>query len=330
MRLLVLGGTRFLGRAVAACACAVGHEVTCAARGVSGPVAPGTRFVRIDRDAPDGLAPLADHVFDAVVDVSRHPGQVRRAVAALKQQTTHWTFVSTVSVYSDDHTPSQRADEASLRAPLAPEVERSGDETYGAAKVACERAVGDSAFICRAGLIVGPEDPTGRFTYWPARLARGGEVLAPGTPDDPVQLIDVRDLAKWIVHAAQIRLTGRYDAIGPSLRRGEFLSECDAALGSRCRFTWVDRAFLESYDVRPWAGARSLPLWLPLPEFAGFATRDTTPARDAGLSVRPLSEVARDTLAWWRAADGPVTGLTKDEESEVLAAWHGVTQGVRA
>jgi nucleoside-diphosphate-sugar epimerase len=264
--MLILGGNQFLGRAVAACACAVGHEVTCAARGVSGPIAPGTRFVCIERDAPDGLAALADHVFDAVVDVSSHPGQVRRAVAVLKQQTAHWTFVSTGSVYSDSQTPSQRADTAPLRAPLAPEIERSSDETYGAAKVACERAVGDGAFICRAGLIVGPGDPTGRFTYWPARLARGGEVLAPGTPDDSVQLIDVRDLAKWIVHAAQNRLTGCYDAIGPSLRRAEFLSECAAALGSRCRFTWVDQAFLESHHVRPWAGPRSLPLWLPLPE----------------------------------------------------------------
>jgi 2'-hydroxyisoflavone reductase len=329
MRLLVLGGTQFLGRAVAAHACAVGHEVTCAARGVAGPVPPGARFIRIDRDAPDGLAALADQVFDAVVDVSRHPGQVRCAVAALKQHTAHWTFVSTVSVYSDNHTPSQRADTAPLRAPLAPEIERSSDETYGAAKVACERAVGEGAFICRAGLVVGPEDPTGRFTYWPARLARGGEILAPGTPDDPIQLIDVRDLAKWIVHAAQIRLTGCYDAIGQSRSRGEFLSACAAALGSRCRFTWVDQAFLESHDVRHWAGPRSLPLWLPLPEFAGFATRDTTPAHDAGLLVRPLSETARDTLAWWRAADGPVTGLTEDEESEVLAAWREVSQGVR-
>jgi 2'-hydroxyisoflavone reductase len=155
-------------------------------------------------------------------------------------------------------------------------------------------------------------------------------VLAPGTPDDPVQFIDVRDLAKWIVHAAQIHLTGCYDAIGPSLRRGTFLTDCAAALGSRCRFTWVDQAFLESHDVRPWAGPRSLPLWLPLPEFAGFATRDTTPARDAGLSVRPLSEIARDTLAWWRATDRPVTGLTEHEESEVLAAWHEVSPAVRA
>jgi 2'-hydroxyisoflavone reductase len=209
-----------------------------------------------------------------------------------------------------------------LRPPAAPEIEVSTDETYGAAKVACEQAVGEEAFICRAGLIVGPEDPTGRFTYWSARLARGGDVLAPGTPGDPVQFIDVRDLAQWIVHAAEAGLTGIYDGIGPPRTRGELLDDCAAALGSSCTFTWIDRAFLEQQDVRRWAGPRSLPLWLPLPDFAGFATRDTTPARQAGLTVRPLSETARETLDWLRRSSGPVVGLTAEEERDVLAAWH--------
>lgn len=322
MRLLVLGGTQFLGRAIAAHACGLGHEVICAARGVTGPVPAGARLVRVDRDSADGLAPLADERFDAVVDVSRHPGQVRRAVAALRRPGTHWTFVSTVSVYADNATPGQRAGTAALRAPTAREIEHSNEEIYGAAKVACEQAVGDGAFICRAGLIVGPEDPTGRFTYWPARLARGGEVLAPGTPEDAVQLIDVRDLAQWIVQAAQTRMTGTYDAIGPSFSRGTMLTECAAALGASCTFTWVDRAFLEKHNVRRWAGARSLPMWLPLPEFAGFLTRDTRPARDAGLGTRSLAETARDTLAWQRDKAGAVIGLTADEERELLAAWH--------
>ena len=322
MRLLVLGGTQFLGRAIASHACAMGHDVTCAARGVAGAVPDGARLIRVDRDEPDGLAPLAGEEFDAVVDVSRHPGQVRRAVAALKPRVGHWTFVSTVSVYADNRTPGQRADAAPLQASTAPEVEYSTAETYGAAKVACEQAIGENAFICRAGLIVGPEDPTGRFTYWPTRLHRGGEVLVPGTPDEAVQLIDVRDLARWIVHAAQTRLTGCFDGIGPSFTRGQFLAECAEALGSSCAFTWVDRAFLESQDIRRWSGPRSLPLWLPLPEYAGFATRDTSPARDCGLTVRTLSETARDTLAWALAAGGSVTGLTADEESAALAAWH--------
>jgi len=305
MRLLILGGTQFLGRAIAAHAHAMGHDVTCAARGVAGTVPYGVRFIRVDRDEPDGLAPLAGKAFDAVVDVSRHPGQVRRAVAALKQGVEHWTFVSTVSVYADNRTTGQRADAAPLRAPTTLEMKHSTEETYGAAKVACEQAIGEHAFICRAGLIAGPEDPTGRFTYWPTRLDRGGEVLVPGTPDDAVQLIDVRDLAQWIVHAAHTRLTGYFDGIGPSSTRGQFLAECADALGASCTFTWVD----------------------PLPDFAGFATRDTSPARDSGLTVRTLSETARDTLSWARTAGGPVTGLTADEESAALKAWHASRHG---
>jgi 2'-hydroxyisoflavone reductase len=322
MRLLILGGTRFLGRAIAAQACVTGHDVTCAARGISGSVPHGARFIRVDRHEPDSLAPLAGEEFDAVVDLSRDPGQVRRAIAALQPRAGHWTFVSTVSVYADNRTPGQRADAALLKAPTAPDIEHSTEETYGAAKVACEQAVGENAFICRAGLIVGPEDPTGRFTYWPVRLDRGGEVLVPGAPDDTVQFIDVRDLAQWIVHAAQTRLTGCFDGIGPSYTRGQLLTECSDALGSSCTFTWVDRAFMESHDIRPWSGPRSLPLWLPLPDYAGFATRDTSPARDSGLTIRTLSETARDTLSWARAAGGPVTGLTADEEAAALKAWH--------
>ncbi|MCK1680457.1 reductase [Bradyrhizobium sp. 147] len=322
MRILILGGSQFLGRAIANHACAAGHDVSCAARGLAGPIAPGARLIRIDRDVAEGLAPLTGETFDALVEVSRHPGQVRRGVAALKRPGVHWTFVSTISVYADNRVPGQRADKAPLREPIAAEIEHTTDAIYGAAKVACEQAVGNDAFICRAGLIAGPEDPTGRFAYWPARLARGGEVLAPGSPEDAIQFIDVRDLAQWIVHAAEVRLIGIYDGIGPVRTRGEFLAECASALDASCTFTWVDRAFLEAHDVRRWAGPRSLPLWLPLPDFAGFMTRDTSPARAAGLTARPLAVTARDTLHWLRASNGPVVGLSSDEESAVLSAWH--------
>jgi nucleoside-diphosphate-sugar epimerase len=253
---------------------------------------------------------------------------VRRAVAALKPRAKLWTLVSTVSVYADVRTIGQRADTAPLKAPTAPEIELSTEETYGAAKVACEQAVGEDAFICRAGLIVGPEDPTGRFTYWPTRLARGGEVLVAGTPEDALQFIDVRDLAQWIVRAAQSGLTGVFDGIGPTITRGQFLADCTEAVGASCNFTWADRAFLEQQDVRRWSGPRSLPLWLPLPDYAGFATRDTSPAREAGLTVRPLSETARDTLVWARAAGGALTGLTADEERAALEAWHAEREAV--
>jgi 2'-hydroxyisoflavone reductase len=322
MRLLILGGTQFLGRALAAAAYARGHAVTCAARGVTGAVADGVRLIRVDRDAPDGLAPLAVEPFDAVIDVSRHPGQVRRAVAALKERAAHWTFVSTVSVYADNATPGQHADTAPLRAPTAPEIEHSTTEIYGSAKVACEQAVGSNALICRAGLIAGPEDPTGRFTYWPVRLARGGAVLVPAAPDEAVQLIDVRDVARWIVQASERSLTGCFDVIAPPVRRGDFLAQCAAAVDADCSFVWADRAFLEANDVKRWAGPRSLPLWVPLPEFAGYLTRDTSPALAEGLTLRPLAETARDTLAWVRSANGPVSGLTVEEERAVIASWH--------
>jgi nucleoside-diphosphate-sugar epimerase len=322
MRMLILGGNQFLGRAIATHACAAGHDVTCAARGLAGPIAQGARLVRIDRDVADGLALLAGETFDAVVDVSRHPGQVRRAEAALKRPGVHWTFVSTVSVYADNRTPGQQADTAPLREPATGDIEHNTDAIYGAAKVACEQADGSDALICRAGLIAGPEDPTGRFSYWPARLARGGEVLAPGSPGDAAQFIDVRDLAQWIVHAAAIGLTGIYDAIAPIRTRGEFLTECASALNASCTFTWIDRAFLDAHDVRRWAGPRSLPMWLPLPDFAGIMTRDTSAAREAGLTSRPPAATARDTLDYLRASDGPVVGLTSDEEKDVLAAWH--------
>jgi nucleoside-diphosphate-sugar epimerase len=150
MRLLILGGTRFLGRAIAAHACAAGHDVTCAARGVGGVVPDGARFVRVDRDEPDGLAPLADKEFDAVVDVSRHPGQVRRAVAALRRRVGHWTLVSTVSVYADNRSTGQRADTAHLRAPTAPEIDHSTEETYPPRSRASRRSV-------RTRLFAGPD-----------------------------------------------------------------------------------------------------------------------------------------------------------------------------
>lgn len=322
MRILVLGGTQFLGRAIAAHAVAAGHDVTCAARGITGAVPPGARLVPIDREAPGGLAALESQAWDAVIDIGRHPGQVRRAVAALKPRAGHWTFVSTVSVYADNSIPHQTPATATMLAPSAPEVEHSTAANYGPTKVACEQAVGEDAFLCRPGLIVGPEDPTGRFPYWPLRLSKGGEVLAGVAPDELVQVIDARDLAAWIIHAAETGLTGPIDAVGLPTPRGDFLTQIAGAVGGTCRFTWADRAFLEANDVRKWAGPRSLPLWMPHPENAGFLARSPHPALAAGLTLRPLAETARDTLAWARAANIQPTGLTAEEEAAVLAAWH--------
>jgi 2'-hydroxyisoflavone reductase len=329
MRVLVLGGTVFLSHAVAEEARDRGHEVTAAARGQSGTVPDGVRLVHLDRDRPDGLAPLTEggSGYDAVVDVTRQPGQARRALALLAERARHWTFVSSGSVYADNSTPNQRVAGSPLVEPHPDDD--SSMESYGPRKVACEEAVraaaGDRAMICRAGLIVGPGDVNDRFGYWPLRLARGGEVLAPGSPGDPVQVIDVRDLAAWIVRAAEDGVAGTFDGVGPVMTRADFLARIAAGVGVEPRLTWVDQAFVVGQGVEPWMGPRSLPLWLPLPEYAGFMTRDDSPSVAAGLVTRDLADTARDTLAWERSVDGShklIAGLTAEEEAELLRAWH--------
>ena len=203
-------------------------------------------------------------------------------------------------------------------------------------KVACEQiveAATDSSMVVRPGLIVGPGDPTGRFTYWPARLADTAarpEVLVPGSPDDAVQVIDVRDLASWIVDSAEARRTGIFDAISWPTTRAAFVDAVAAAARDLGRhdpttttFTAVDQEFLVAHDVEPWMGPGSVPLWLPLPEYAGMMAHDPAAAYAAGLVTRPVSETARDTLLWLdEHPDAVVTGLDRDEEAAVLTAWH--------
>lgn len=321
MRILVLGGTVFLGRAVARQALAAGHDVTCAARGTSGDPVDGARFVTVDRSQPGGLGNL-EGTFDAVVDVARTPSHVRHMVAELAGRVGHLTFVSSCSVYADAATPDQTTATAPLLPPAPPDFDdpAAGAEEYGRCKVTCEQLVREAfpdVFVNRAGLIVGPEDPTGRFDYWVARHARGGEILTPGDPDDRVQYVDVRDLADWTVRAAEEGLTGVFDGIGAPMTRREF----HAGFGGDGTLTWVSQDFLVAHDVRPWSGPRSLPLWLPLPEFAGFLTRDTTAALSAGLRTRPLPETAADTLAAFSDIRHS-TGLTEEEEVALLREWH--------
>lgn len=332
MRLLVLGGTAFLGRAVAGHALAAGHQVTCAARGESGMPPDGVTFVRVDRDIDGGLAPLAGATFDAVVDVSSRPSQVRRATAELSGRVGHWAYVSTGSVYSDEATTGQRAATAPVVAAAPPgsdDPRADNFAAYGPCKVACEQAVlatDPDAFVCRAGLIVGPEDGSGRFTYWVDRLARGGEVLVPGRPEDRVQWVDVRDLAQWLVHAAGTGLAGVNDGIGAPVGRGEFLAGVSRGVAGTAELTWVDQEFLVAHEVRPWMGQRALPMWLPLPEYAGFMSRDVSASLAAGLTTRDVAETARDTLAWLSlvpdADRADLPGLSAGEESALLAAWH--------
>jgi nucleoside-diphosphate-sugar epimerase len=337
MRLLILGGTVFLGRAIATAALAAGDEVTCAARGTSGSVPDGARLVRIDR-ADAGTYDAIEGTFDALVDVSSRPSHVRAAMAALADRVGHVIYVSSGSVYTDDSTTGQRVEGSPIHDPATPEQDDpagNGYANYGPCKVACERAVLDAvgeqrAMICRAGLIVGPEDVSNRFTYWADRVARGGEILAPGAPDDAVQWVDVRDLADWLARAARERISGTYDGIGPPVPRGTFLAEIATGVGTATpQLTWVSQEFLTEREVNPWAGPRSLPLWLPLPDYAGFLSRDASASLAAGLRPRPLAETARDTHDWSRARAAEAepdsdrtAGLSADEESEVLAAWH--------
>ena len=275
MNLLVLGGTRFLSREVATQAVARGWDVTCACRGRSGPI-------------PDGAAHLPDAVadrgWDAVVDVTRLPSQARRAVAATSY--AHWVFVSTISVYADTSSPAMEP----LVEPITDDVDLAEDpDAYGGMKVACEQAVRSgaaSSVVVRPGLIVGPGDPTGRFAHWPQRLARGGEVLAAGRPDDVVQVIDVRDLAAWLLDLAAARTRGTYDAVGQPIPFGDLLGQVAAGVGNDDpTLTWVESAYLEEQAVAPWAGEGSLPLWLPRPEYDGMLAHDPGPA--VGPPFRP-------------------------------------------
>jgi len=331
MQILVLGGTVFLSRTVAEVARDAGHEVVCAARGVSGNPPDGVEFLRVDRDEAEGLAVLTGRDFDAVVDVEvQSPSRVRRALDALGPKAGHWTYVSSGSVYADNETTGQDAASGAL-VPAPPGGSDEADrELYGPFKVACEEAVGDAfgdkAFLCRAGLIVGPRDVSDRFGYWPARLAGGSEVLVPGTPDDLVQFVDVRDLAEWIVHCAENHVVGTFDAVAASQPWGEVIDAMAAAVGGpEVALTWVPGHWLAEQDVQPWAGPDSLPLWLPLPDYAGFMSRDVSASVEAGLTTRGTQETAVAALEWEEVLGldrDRRSGMTREREAALLTAWH--------
>src|SRR4051794_21729990 len=325
MRLLVLGGTLFLSRAIAAEAVARGHDVTCAARGESASVPEGARHVVLDRAAPDWSA--LDGAWDAVVDVARTPSWVADALDHLAERIPHWTFISTISVYADQSTPGGTPETLPLLPPITEDVEQDTGEKYGASKVGCEQDVqarAQQSLVIRPGLIIGPGDPSGRFTYWAERLAEGGEVLAPDSPDRDTQAIDVRDLAAWIVTCAEQHLTGVYDATGPVQRLGDLVEEVAGAVGGNPTVIWAPADFLLEREVTYWAGPRSLPLWLP-DDARGMTSHDVSAAFAAGLTARPLAETAVDTLAWLREhPDAPRTGLSRAEEQDLIDDWYAV------
>lgn len=347
--LLILGGTGFLGPHVVEAALARGHSMTLFNRGrTNSHLFSDLEKLRGDRDpnVGDGLSALEGREWDAVVDTSAYyPRVVEASAGMLADHVKHYVFISTISVYQP--LPESGAPESSPLETLDdPTVEEVTGQTYGALKALCEQAAeaampGRVANI-RPGLIVGPLDSTDRFTYWPVRVSRGGEVLCPGDHRDLVQYIDARDLAEWIVHCIEQRVAGTYNAVCPhsEFGIGELIYGCRAALGTENTFTWVDADFLAEHDVQPWM---NMPLWIPSgTENYGMGSVSNDGAYANGLAHRPLADTVRDTLEYhtsvlperieqYREARGEEpnedvmhlrAGLPIPREREVLAAWH--------
>jgi len=319
MRLLVLGGTKFLGRHAVDAALAAGHEVTIFTRGQTNPeLFPEVEHLYGNRDGE--LDALRGREWEGVIDTSGYvPRIVRQSVGLLRDAVQRYVFVSSISVYADFAAP---VDEQTAVAELEdPETEEIM-EHYGALKAACERVVeetyGERSARVRAGLIVGPYDPTDRFTYWPRRLALGGRVLSPGNPGAPVQFVDARDLARWLVRLALQGPGGTFNATGPAepLTFAELLDRARAAIGSDAELVWVDDERVLAAEVQPWS---ELPLWLPGDDYSGMARADISRAVDAGLAFRPLEETVADTLAWDRTVGGDRPTLSAEKEAEILS-----------
>lgn len=328
MDVLIIGGTKFLGRHLVDAALAAGHDVTIANRGQTNPeLFPDVARIVFDRESDD-MAPLQSGSWDAVVDTCGYfPAHVRATAEALADRAAHYTFVSSISVYADLSQPG--FDETSPVRHLDDVVptEVTG-ETYGPLKAACEDAAaavfGDRCLNVRPGLIAGPWDQSDRFTYWPRRFDLGGEALVPAAPDLSVQLADVRDLAEWIIRAAAAYEAGVFNACGPQKpwTLGEVLEACRVAAGPDAAVpVAVDESFLREHEVAPWL---ELPLWIPK-DTDKFAMMDVNvdKAVGAGMTFRSLQTLVEDTLAWDRTRrDTPLSGpLAAEKESAVLAAW---------
>ncbi|HZF51766.1 MAG TPA: NAD-dependent epimerase/dehydratase family protein [Polyangiaceae bacterium] len=329
MKLLLLGGTRFLGRHTLDSALARGHEVTLFNRGRNNAgLPPEVELLTGDRDG--NLEALRGRSWDAVIDTS---GYIPRVVAAgaelLAGAARHYVFVSSISVYPTF--PTARMDETAPVGELQdPTVEEVTFETYGPLKALCEREVerrfpGRAAMI-RAGLIVGPRDDIGRFTYWVKRVAEGGEVLAPGTPDRQIQVIDARDIADWMVKLAEDGRGGIFNTTGPDkpLTMGELLDACRRVSGSDARFSWASDAFLAEHKVEPFS---EMPVYVP-DDGPGrnLFDIDVSRAIEAGLRFRPLEDSIRDTLEWTEpplprefVLPIPPPGISREREAELLA-----------
>jgi 2'-hydroxyisoflavone reductase len=328
-RILILGGTGFLGPATVEAARARGHELTLFNRGKTRPgMFPDIQKLYGDRDPNkgEGVRALAGRKWDAVIDNSGYfPRHVDASAKLLASNVKQYIFISSVSVYADNRTEGQ--DEAANLATIPdPATEKITEESYGALKALCERAAEDAmpgrVTVVRPGYIVGPDDPTGRFTYWPVRMDRGGEVLAPGAPADPVQFMDVRDLGAWLILLVEKGTTGVFNALGPAKRLawGDLLTACRKATPATSKLVWVPADWLSKQ------GEEIFPIWAPYQgETRGFHSWKNTRAVAAGLAFRPYEQTVRDTLAWYKTQneDGrtKLAGPAPAKETELLAAW---------
>jgi 2'-hydroxyisoflavone reductase len=334
LRILILGGTGFTGPYQVRYALSRGHKVTTFNRGKTHPGELPNEVEQLIGDRNGQLAALKDRHWDVVIDnPTTLPAWVRDAAQILKGNVQRYVFISTISVYGepktgpDETAPTERYEGADPYKETLEAMKAGGYKTYGPLKALSEREAEKwfpkNTLIIRPGLIVGPRDQTDRFTYWPVRIERGGEVLAPGSADDPVQFIDARDLAEWTIRMVENGETGIYNAIGPAkpLGVGGMLDEIKAALKSNARFTWVTEDFLTQQKVEAWS---DMPVWAG--RESGLARAKIDRALSKGLTFRPLAETARDTLIWFRSLPQDRqsklrAGLTPEREADVLAAW---------
>jgi 2'-hydroxyisoflavone reductase len=338
MKILIIGGTKFLGRHLVDAALAHGHEITLFNRGKTNPTLfPNIETIRGDRE--HDIEKLSGREWDAVIDTCGYvPRIVRLSAIGLERSIKRYVFISSISVYHDSLFKKIGIEESDPVGKLDDEtVEEITGETYGPLKALCEKTVqeiyGNRALVIRPGLIVGPHDGTDRFTYWPVRVARGGEVLAPESSEVPVEIIDVRDLAQFTIKLIERNGLGVFNATGPDykLTFGTMLDTCKRVSGSATQFKWASADFLNQHKVEPWS---DLPVWIPdNEENAGFSRMNVSKAIKAGLTFRQLADTVRDTLAWantrpsdheWRA------GLKPEREKELLELLKNQVQQDRA
>ena len=306
MNVLVIGGTRFVGRHITDAFIARGHCVTQFNRGISNTEV-RSDVETIHGDRANDLERLGDRRWHAVIDTCGYtPDVLERSARYFADRVERYLFISTISVYGESQTNAP-AEDAPLQAlPADADRTQMTPETYGALKALCEAVVQSTyrhrATVLRPGLVAGPHDPTDRFTYWPVRVDAGGAVLAPVAPDEPLQYIDVRDLAQFAVHAVERGDGGTYNCVTPkgSLHFGDLLEACARVSGSPVSFTWVGADFLREKEVAPWS---DMPLWIPKGDpHRAITSADSSRALVQGLKIRPVSETVRDTLTWARAA----------------------------